>query len=75
MTVRLTNQTGTKVGYNDPIVLSGNNYCSTNKRYAGDVRQDKFYKQINPLRFLQTLLNVATKTCKKAILSVKLLEQ
>jgi len=36
----LTNQAGTKVGYSDPIVLSGNGYRSTNKRYARDVRQE-----------------------------------
>jgi len=38
LTVRLTNLTGTKVGYSDPIILSGKDYRSTNKRYAGDNR-------------------------------------
>jgi len=36
----LTNQAGTKVGYSDPMVLSGKDHRSTNKRYAGDVRQE-----------------------------------
>jgi len=34
----LTNQAGTKVGYSDPMILSGNGHRSTNKRYAGDNR-------------------------------------
>jgi len=34
----LTNQTGTKVGYSDPMILSGNGHRSTDKRYAGDNR-------------------------------------
>jgi len=38
LTVRLTNQTGTKVGYSDPIILCGHGYRSMNKRYAGDNR-------------------------------------
>jgi len=38
LTVRLTNQTGTKVGYSDPMVLCGNDHRSTDKRYAGDNR-------------------------------------
>ena len=38
LTVRLTNQTATKVGYNDPIILNGNDYRSMNKKYAGDNR-------------------------------------
>jgi len=38
LTVRLTSQTKTKVGYNDPVVLCGNDHRSTNKRYAGDNR-------------------------------------
>jgi len=38
LTVRLTNQAGTKVGYNDPVILNGKGYRSTNKRYAGDNR-------------------------------------
>ena len=40
LTVRLTNQTGTKVGYSDPMILRGNGHRSTNKRYARDVRQE-----------------------------------
>ncbi len=40
MTVRLTNQAGTKVGYSDPVILNGKGHRSTNKRYAGDVRQE-----------------------------------
>ena len=38
LTVRLTNQAGTEVGYSDPVTLSGNGHRSTNKRYAGDNR-------------------------------------
>jgi len=40
LTVRLTNRAGTKVGYSDPVILSGKDHRSTNKRYAGDVRQE-----------------------------------
>ena len=40
MTVRLTNQAGTKVGYSDPVILNGKGHRSTNKRYARDVRQE-----------------------------------
>jgi len=36
----LTNQAGTKVGYSDPVILNGKGHRSTNKRYAGDVRQE-----------------------------------
>ena len=43
LTVRLTNQTGTKVGYSDPVTLSGKGHRSTNKRYAGDVRREVLY--------------------------------
>jgi len=38
LTVRLTNQAGTKVGYSDPVILNGKGHRSTNKRYAGDNR-------------------------------------
>jgi len=38
LTVRLINQTGTKVGYNDPVILYGKGHRSTDKRYAGDNR-------------------------------------
>jgi len=38
LTERLTNQAGTKVGYSDPVILSGNDHRSTNKRYARDNR-------------------------------------
>jgi len=38
LTVRLTNRTGTKVGYSDPVILCGNDHRSTDKRYAGDNR-------------------------------------
>jgi len=38
LTVRLTNQTGTKVGYSDPVILCGKDHRSTDKRYAGDNR-------------------------------------
>jgi len=34
----LTNRAGTKVGYNDPVILSGKGHRSTNKRYARDNR-------------------------------------
>jgi len=34
----LTNRTETKVGYSDPVILSGKDHRSTNKRYAGDNR-------------------------------------
>jgi len=34
----LTNQTGTKVGYSDPVILSGKGHRSTDKRYARDNR-------------------------------------
>ena len=38
LTVRLTSQAGTKVGYSDPMILCGKGHRSTNKRYAGDNR-------------------------------------
>ena len=38
LTVRLTNQAGTKVGYSDPVILNGKGHRSTNKRYARDNR-------------------------------------
>ena len=38
LTVRLTNRTGTKVGYSDPVILCGKDHRSTNKRYARDNR-------------------------------------
>jgi len=38
LTERLTNQTGTKVGYSDPMILSRKGYRSTDKRYARDNR-------------------------------------
>jgi len=38
LTVRSTDQTGTKVGYSDPMILCGKDHRSTNKRYAGDNR-------------------------------------
>ena len=31
LTARWTNQTGTKVGYSDPVILSGKGHRSTNK--------------------------------------------
>jgi len=34
----LTNQTGMKIGYSDPVILYGNDHRSTDKRYAGDNR-------------------------------------
>jgi len=38
LTVRLTNQAGTKVGYSDPMILCGKGHRSTNKKYARDNR-------------------------------------
>ena len=38
LTVRLTNQAETKVGYSDPVILRGKSHRSTDKRYAGDNR-------------------------------------
>jgi len=34
----LTDRAGTKVGYSDPVILSGQGHRSTDKRYAGDNR-------------------------------------
>jgi len=36
--VRLTSQTRMQVCYNDPIILNGQDYCLTNKRYVRDNR-------------------------------------
>ena len=36
--MRLTNRTGTKVGYSDPMILGGKGHRSTDKRYARDNR-------------------------------------
>ena len=38
LTARWTHRAGTKVGYNDPMILRGNDHRSTNKKYAGDNR-------------------------------------
>jgi len=38
LTVRLTSQTGTKVGHSDPVVLCWQGYRLTDKRYARDNR-------------------------------------
>jgi len=43
LTERLTNRTEMKVGYSDPMTLSGKGHRSTDKRYARDVRQDVIY--------------------------------
>ena len=36
----MTDRTGMKIGYSDPMTLSGKGRRSTNKRYARDVRQE-----------------------------------
>ena len=38
LTARLTSRAGAKAGQSDPVVLSGKDHRSTNKRYAGDNR-------------------------------------
>jgi len=43
LTERLTNRTEMKIGYSDPMILSGKDHRSTDKRYARDVRQDVTY--------------------------------
>jgi hypothetical protein len=60
LTVRLTNRAGTKVGYSDPVILCGKGHRSTNKRYAGDVRQEVAYMnesdEISPFLPVEMLL-------------------
>jgi len=38
LTERLTDRTGMKIGYSDPMTLCGKGHRSTDKRYARDNR-------------------------------------